>query len=330
MKSELISVIVPVFNVRRYLVHCLESIAHQSYRDLEIILVDDGSTDGSSAVCDEFANQDDRIVVIHQENMGLWAARNTGQRAAHGKYLIFIDSDDYIHSDMISTLHKAINEMEGSDLAMTDYKKTTSFDEDVDAFLEGSEEFLDQEEVMSRYCKGSIAGCVWNKMFRSSLLEGVFADNYQRAQDQDYCLKVFLRAKRAVIVHKVMYFWVQRPDSHMHSSDYLFRFYHDIIDIYWNNLSSLTDERIKYEPLLLEKLYRRLVLSKAYFYGTGNIAEVKGFCDVIKQKISRRYWHCKGIPFLEKTAMNVLYRCPGIAYRYMTRTGNWNVIVNQF
>ena len=77
--GELISIIVPVYNVRQYLTRCLESIAHQSYCNLDIVLVDDGSTDGSGDVCDEFANQDERVRVIHQENMGLWAARNTGQ-----------------------------------------------------------------------------------------------------------------------------------------------------------------------------------------------------------------------------------------------------------
>lgn len=324
MGSELISVIVPIFNVIRYLPLCLDSIARQSYSDLEIILVDDGSTDGSGAVCDKFADSDGRTRVIHQDNMGLWAARNAGQRVARGEFLIFIDSDDYIHRDMIMTLHKAITRNESIDLAMVDYIKTTRLDEDVDASLVGSEEFLTQEEVISRYCEGSIAGCVWNKMFRKSILEGLYASNFQRAQDQEYCLRVFLRAKKYVLVHKVMYFWVQRPGSHMHRPDYLFRFYHDIIDIYWGVLSSLTDDQKKYKGLLLEKLYRRLVLGKAYLSGTDNTAEVINFCDVYKKKISRQYWHCKDISFFEKSAMNMLYHCPGLLYRYMSRTGNWS------
>lgn len=326
MECELISVIVPVYNVKGYLPNCLRSIANQTYRNLEIILVDDGSTDGSDTLCDEFADSYKQVQVIHQENMGLWAARNAGQRAAHGEFLIFIDSDDYIHSDMISTLHKAINDTEGIDLAMVDYKKTTRLDEDIDSSLEGSAELLDQEEVLSRYCQGSIAGCIWNKLFRKSILEGLSANNYQRAQDQDFCIRTFLKAKRAVLVHKVMYFWVQHSGSIMHSSDYLFRFYHDIIDIYWGILSSLTDDSKRYESLFLKKLQRRLVLSKAYLYGTEHTTEVSGFCDVYKKKTSRRYWHCKDISLIEKTAMGILYRCPGLVYRYMKRTGNWSTI----
>lgn len=328
MEDESVSVIIPVYNVKQYLVRCLDSVARQSYRNLEIILVDDGSTDGSGAVCDEFAGSDERVRVIHQENQGLWAARNSGQRVARGDYLLFIDSDDYIHSDMVMTLHKAINEADGIDLAMVDYKKTAMLDEDVDSVQEGSEEFLDQEEMISRYCKGSVAGCVWNKLFRRSLLEGVLAGNFKRAQDQDFCIKVFLRAKRSVLVHKVMYYWVQRPGSHMHSPDYLFRFYHDIIAIYLSIISSLTDDQMKYEHYFLEKLYRRLVLGKAYFSGTEHASEVMDFSDVVKREISRKYWHCKDIPLFEKTAMNTLYRCPGLVYRYMTRTGNWDMIKN--
>lgn len=102
--EPLISVIVPIYQVRPWLEKCLDSIVRQSYPHLEIILVDDGSTDGCSAVCDEWAEKDSRILVIHQENAGLSAARNIGLRHARGAYISFIDSDDYIHPDMIRRL----------------------------------------------------------------------------------------------------------------------------------------------------------------------------------------------------------------------------------
>ncbi len=329
MEGKLISVIVPVYNVKRYLQHCVDSIARQSYRNLEIILVDDGSTDGSGSICDEFADSDRRVKVIHQENMGLWAARNKGQCAAHGEFLMFIDGDDYIHRDLISTLHKAINESEEIDLAMIDYKKTTRRDEDWDRFPEGSVELLNQEEVMSRFFKGGgIVGCVWNKLFRKSILEGLFARNYKRAQDQDYCLRVFLRAEKIILVHKVMYFWVQHPGSRMHRSDYYFHFFRDSIDFYWRISQSLTNDQIKYERLFLEKLYRKLVLGKAYYFCAGYIDQVVNVCDNFKKKITRKYWHCRDIGFFEKVAMSILYYSPRMVYRYMTRTGNWNRIDN--
>lgn len=106
--TELISVIVPVYNVEAYLPKCLETICHQTYRNLEIILVDDGSTDSSGRICDEFAKKDQRTVVIHQLNQRQWAARNAGLRVATGEYIMFVDGDDYIHLDAVRVMYEAI------------------------------------------------------------------------------------------------------------------------------------------------------------------------------------------------------------------------------
>ncbi len=100
----MVSVIIPVYNVEKYMKQCVESVLRQTYKDLEIILVDDGSTDSSGALCDEYALSDDRITVIHKENGGLSDARNAGMAAAHGEYIYFLDSDDYIRKDTIGQL----------------------------------------------------------------------------------------------------------------------------------------------------------------------------------------------------------------------------------
>ncbi len=107
--EELVSVIVPVYNIEAYLPHCLECIEAQTYKNLEIVLVDDGSTDGSGRICDEFAAKDPRARVIHQPNTGCWAASNAGQDAATGEYLWFPDGDDYFHKDIIRLMYEAIN-----------------------------------------------------------------------------------------------------------------------------------------------------------------------------------------------------------------------------
>jgi len=103
-----ISVIIPVYNVEKYLEKCILSVMNQSFRDLEIILVDDGSSDSSGDICDNYAKKDTRIKVIHKENGGLSDARNTGTSQATGKYLIYIDSDDYIDTDMLKILYEDI------------------------------------------------------------------------------------------------------------------------------------------------------------------------------------------------------------------------------
>ena len=100
--EKLVSIIVPVYNVDKYLERCVNSIIQQSYRNLEIILVDDGSTDNSGTICDTYKEKDDRIIVIHKENGGLSDARNAGIKIFTGEYVTFIDSDDYVSLDMIS------------------------------------------------------------------------------------------------------------------------------------------------------------------------------------------------------------------------------------
>lgn len=106
--KELISVIVPVYQVEKYLVRCLESVVNQTYKNLEIILVDDGSTDASGEICDEYAEKDDRIKVIHKENGGLSSARNAGLDIAQGEYIAFVDSDDWIAPDMYQCLYQLL------------------------------------------------------------------------------------------------------------------------------------------------------------------------------------------------------------------------------
>lgn len=106
--NELISVIVPVYNVEKYSERCIESIINQTYKNLEIILVDDGSPDTCPMICDEYAKKDDRIVVIHKENGGLSDARNAGIEIAKGEYFAFIDSDDYISEEFLSKLYMSL------------------------------------------------------------------------------------------------------------------------------------------------------------------------------------------------------------------------------
>ena len=115
MNHPLVSVIVPVYRVENYLRTCIDSILAQTYSDLEVILVDDGSPDGCPAICDEYAKQDARVRVIHQKNAGLSAARNAGLDLCQGEYITFIDSDDFVHPRFVELLLKCLPERELSD-----------------------------------------------------------------------------------------------------------------------------------------------------------------------------------------------------------------------
>lgn len=113
----MVSIIVPIYNVEQYISKCIESILAQTYRDFELILVDDGSTDMCGKICDEYAKQDSRVHVIHQENKGVSAARNAGISLAKGEYIMFVDSDDFITENMLEKMHDCIAES-GSDIAI--------------------------------------------------------------------------------------------------------------------------------------------------------------------------------------------------------------------
>ena len=124
MQNPLVSIIVPIYKVEPYLRRCLDSIVNQTYTNLEIILVDDGSPDGCPQICDEYAAKDKRIVVIHKENGGLSDARNAGLDICKGEYIFFIDSDDWIKTDTIEFLYK-ITQDKKSDIVIGDYITTT-------------------------------------------------------------------------------------------------------------------------------------------------------------------------------------------------------------
>ena len=121
--SETISVIIPVYNVEKYLNKCVDSVISQTYKDLQIILVDDGSTDRSSKICDEYAKADTRISVIHKQNGGLSSARNAGMEIVEGDYITFLDSDDYVSPTVYEELYKIIKSQDSDSIACTCFRR---------------------------------------------------------------------------------------------------------------------------------------------------------------------------------------------------------------
>lgn len=171
----MISVIVPVYNVKDYLAECLDSILNQSYRELEIILVDDGSTDGSEAMCDAYADKDKRITVIHQENKSLSVARNVGMSVAKGEYIAFVDSDDALELDMYEKLHAAMTASH-ADIAICGFHQ---FSEDRIDYYQTSNALnrkIDRkllESVCFFQYISIFRFMVWNKLYRADALKGI-------------------------------------------------------------------------------------------------------------------------------------------------------------
>ena len=221
----MISVIVPVYNVESYLEECLESILKQTHKNLEIILVDDESTDKSGNICDLYSEKDNRIKVIHKKNGGLSSARNEGLKIATGKYISFVDSDDFlldenVYSEMINIIEK-----ENSDLVHGDALKYYSDDKKESLNnLKSRDNFIgtiDSETLFLMSLNRIIYAPVWLNLYKRELLdlnklyfrEGVYHE------DEEFTPRVLLAAKNVSIYKKEFYGYRQRENSIMSSGD---------------------------------------------------------------------------------------------------------------
>lgn len=205
----MISVIIPAFKVEKYLPQCLESVIGQTYRDLDIILVDDGSPDRCPEICDEYAARDQRITVIHQKNAGLAAARNAGLKVAKGEYVGFVDSDDWIAPSMYERMSQDLQKYQ-ADVAICGYEYCDE-DGNVDEkrrWAKRAVEILTQKEFMKRTADipPSVRSTVFNKLFRRDFLNGVFfQEDLLYNEDVQFLAEYVMKIKSAVFVHEPLY-----------------------------------------------------------------------------------------------------------------------------
>ena len=226
--TPLISVIVPVYNLEKYLVRCIESIIGQTYKNLEIILIDDGSTDTSGQIIDEFKKKDNRIKVIHKENGGESNARNTGLRMATGEYIAFCDCDDWMDPDMYETLAWELNQ-ENIDMAASGwYKETDSSSQEIRNALPVNSQVFGRDELLKYlYMRDSYRGFayMWDKLYKREILKDkdgnwiLFREDLRLGGDVLYLAEVALNVKRAKYVDRAFYHYYQRDESGCHTKD---------------------------------------------------------------------------------------------------------------
>lgn len=214
MHNYLVSIIVPVYKVEKYLNKCVDSIVNQTYKNLEIILVDDGSPDNCPAMCDEWAQRDGRIKVIHKDNGGLADARNFGLDAATGDYLMYADSDDFLEYDMVEFLLGLIVENNadvsrcGIFIDYEDNSATTVLKNDNLLLPDYNERFIDLAT------NGHLSGVVWNKMYRFSAVKDIRFDKADGcSEDIMYNFRVFNCIKNAVYYDVPKYHYLIRDNS---------------------------------------------------------------------------------------------------------------------
>lgn len=213
--GKLISIIVPIYKVEKYLDKCINSIVNQTYRHLEIILVDDGSPDKCGNICDEYAKRDKRIIVIHKENGGLSDARNAGLDIATGNYITCIDSDDYVSIDYIEYLYNLI-EKSKADVSVCNMKLIFQ-DKKTDYRIISDYEkiFTPEEAIKTMLYQSDFDNSAWGKLFKSNLFKDIRFPKNKLFEDFAIMYKLISNTRKIIYGSKQKYFYIIREDSIM-------------------------------------------------------------------------------------------------------------------
>lgn len=219
MKTRLVSVIIPAYNVEQYIKDCIESVINQSYSNLEIILVDDGSTDKTSIICDDAANADPRVKVIHKRNGGLSDARNAAIGIAAGDYLTFIDGDDYIKVDTIEYLVRNLEHFD-ADISTCSYENVYKDIASAKADYPGGKEycFSTHDALEHLLYQKRCTNSAWGKLYKRNLFKDIRYPKGFLCEDLATTYLLFAKAKRVVIGTAKKYLYVQRHDSIINAS----------------------------------------------------------------------------------------------------------------
>lgn len=323
--EPLISVIVPVYNVAGYLPRCFRAISEQTYHNLEIIFVDDGSDDGSGDLCEEFADNDPRVRVIHQLNLGAGEARNSGHDVANGEYLFFPDADDDFSRDLISVLYKAIISRSGYDLAICRMVKTWAPPPNISST--GSMHITEKnQEELFRNLFGRdnepYAIFLWNKLFRASLVSSLRMNPYPRSEDKDYMIRLIPMIDKAILVEDRLYYWIQHRDSLTHAPEAKYLFNESMARISYRNLLTLPDSVKRFRHYLLEELYPRMLFWKSLALKKPEFPAVASECRIMLRNTLKDYVFCREIPFWKRIVSPLLMISPRLVSLLMNLTNN--------
>lgn len=253
-----VSIIVPVYQVEKYIRQCIDSILAQTFTDFELILVDDGSKDNSGKICDEYAEKDKRIRVIHKENGGLSDARNKGLDNASGNYFMFVDSDDYIAPNMAECLYKKISEAK-ADIAACNYRYIFE-DDKKDFSIENKAEILNGKEIFYNRKNERNYGfwtVVWNKLYKKEKFKSLRFRFGKYHEDEFWANDIYQIDIKAVTVSESLYYYRQRDNSIMGNKN--IRKCFDIIEAFEERINVYLKEE-KYS----DQAYKVLIYSLEY------------------------------------------------------------------
>ena len=319
-KKPLITVVVPIYNVEKYLDECVQSILNQSYKNLEIILVDDGSPDRCGKMCDDYATKDSRVKVIHQENGGLSAARNAAFQIATGSYITFVDSDDYISADMVETLYFGMADNE-AEMAVVGFESffedgtTASSHHEKNVFTYTKTEALD-----NFFFNDYLTPCVCGKLNARRLWDTVRCPEGKLFEDQFTTYKLIDQCTKVVFITEPKYHYRKRTGSIGHSSfskrtydlyDAIHEEYEFISKKYPGQCSNITVARITWEIVFVNMMIAARRTDATVIKATQRFA----------RQNKRQVWKCKYISGIRKFQIGLfmyslpVYRLSYIVYK---------------
>ncbi|MFJ8260431.1 glycosyltransferase family 2 protein [Rummeliibacillus sp. NPDC094406] len=280
-----ISIIIPVYNVEKYLNRCITSIINQTFKNIEIILVNDGSKDLSGELCDHIAKSDNRIIVIHKQNGGSSSARNAGLKKARGDYIAFVDSDDWVSLDMYEYLYKIINEHNADIAQVCDYvtaKKTKIKNKEIkEVLISGKEKLIDY------FIEAQFSVCV--RLFKREVFNGIIFPEGKINEDIVTNYKLLLNSSKIAKSNQIMYFYFRNPRSNTNSK--VTKKDRDLLNACFE-LCELTKNDIELERLARTKLARSYfsLLMKGYLFGIDKTLNKKKFEQYCVKKIRSNYF----------------------------------------
>lgn len=246
-----ISVVIPVYNVAKYLPVCMESLLRQKFSGMEFILVDDGSTDESGKICDDFGRRDPRVAVLHKENGGLSSARNAGLARAKGRYVGFVDGDDWVSEEMFGTLYR-LAEAKQAQIVSCRYREVGAWDT---AEAAGTSEaaVLGPEDTLKKFFLRQITESVCDKLFFRELFQDVRFPEGEINEDTAVFVKLVMKSRKNVFLDRTLYFYRKREGS-ITKSGYSRQFL--AVDRHIREIEALTAEK-----------YPGLKRCREYFFG---------------------------------------------------------------
>lgn len=281
--DPLISIIIPCFNAEKTLEKCLKSVVQQSYANLEIIIIDDGSTDETSLIYNKFQSNDERILVLKQQNSGVSKARNTGVKAATGDYICFVDSDDWAELNYCSELYSLLVG-ENADISIVE---ASYEDENGNVLCSkpiSDEKIFDGNRALVLLLEDQeIQSHPWGKLFKADLLKNVhFPENLKCFEDYSTLFKIFNKAVKVIKSNEKLYHYIQREDSLSHnlSPATAYQFFLAIMEVFefWRNSAKVGDRN-----KIVKNIVRKLLMVLKRITRNTKVDEMKSEKDEIRR-----------------------------------------------